>query len=176
MAIQLSGQEKVGKGKDLQLVTFRLGDEEFAADILKVQEIIKIPDITRVPNAPSFVEGVINLRGKVIPIIDLRRRFGLSEVERDKEARIIVVDSSGKVVGLVVDSVSEVLRLPLSTVEPPLAITGGIESEYIDGVGKLGDRLVILMNLDKVLTEREHSAIEGMKGSLPAHREVGVGA
>lgn len=148
---------------DYQLVTFKVGKEEFSVDILKVQEIIRMPDITRVPNAPGFVEGVINLRGKVIPIIDLRRRFGLPVTDKGAEARIIVVDSNSRIVGLVVDSVSEVLRLPQSTVEPPPDIIGGVESDYIDGVGKLEGRLVILMNLDKVLTGRERVAIDGLK-------------
>ena len=103
----------------LQLVTFSIGEEEFGVDILSVQEIIRMMDITKVPRAPEFVEGVINLRGKVIPIIDLRRRFGLSTRDHDKHTRIIVIEINNMIVGFVVDSVSEVLRIPSSTVEPP---------------------------------------------------------
>ena len=103
----------------LQLVTFSIGDEEFGVDILKVQEIIRTMEITKVPRAEDFVEGVINLRGKVIPIIDLRRRFGLVSKSHDKDTRIIVIEISNMIVGFVVDSVSEVLRIPASTVEPP---------------------------------------------------------
>ncbi len=126
----------------LQLVTFSTGDEEFGVDILRVQEIIRTMAITKVPKAPEFVEGVINLRGKVIPIIDLRRRFGLQSKEHDKHTRIIVIEINTMIVGFVVDSVSEVLRIPASTVEPPPPVVAGLESEYISGVGKLEDRLL----------------------------------
>ena len=147
---------------ELQLVTFKIGKEEFSVDILKVQEIIRTMEITRVPRSPEFVEGVINLRGKVIPVLDLRKRFGLSKTEHSKDTRIIVVETNGKTVWLVVDSVSEVLRLDASTVEPPPEIVGGIDSEYIDGVGKLEDRLIILLNLDKVLSPKEKQALSTM--------------
>lgn len=147
---------------DLQIVTFKVGDEEFSVSILKVQEIIRMSEITKVPRSPDFVEGVINLRGRVIPVIDLRKRFGLQKVERGIDARTIVVDSAGKVVGLIVDSVTEVLRLPASTVEPPPDIVSGVDSEYIDGVGKLSNRLVILLNLDKVLSGKERNQLEGI--------------
>ncbi|MEG1609696.1 MAG: chemotaxis protein CheW [Bilophila sp.] len=133
-----------GAGDDtlIQLVTFKLGDEEFGVDILKVQEIIRMLPITRVPNAPNFVEGVIYLRGKVIPVID-------------SQTRIEVMDLQGQIVGFVVDAVSEVLRIKESTVEPPPPVVAGIGSEYMRGVGKLEDRLLILLDLDKLLSETE---------------------
>jgi purine-binding chemotaxis protein CheW len=146
----------------LQLVTFSIGEEEFGVDILSVQEIIRMMDITKVPRAPDFVEGVINLRGKVIPIIDLRRRFGLSTRDHDKHTRIIVIEINNMIVGFVVDSVSEVLRIPASTVEPPPPVVSGLESEYISGVGKLEDRLLILLDLNKLLSGEERD----MLGSL----------
>ncbi|MDR2604622.1 MAG: chemotaxis protein CheW, partial [Desulfovibrio sp.] len=136
----------------LQLVTFSIGEEEFGVDILKVQEIIRTMEITKVPRAEAFVEGVINLRGKVIPIIDLRRRFGLDSKVHDKHTRIIVIEINNMIVGFVVDSVSEVLRIPAGTVEPPPPVVAGVESEYISGVGKLQDRLLILLDLDKLLS------------------------
>ncbi|UZP68370.1 chemotaxis protein CheW [Desulfovibrio mangrovi] len=139
----------------LQLVTFSIGDEEFGVDILKVQEIIRTMEITKVPRAPEFVEGVINLRGKVIPIIDLRRRFGLTSKAHDKHTRIIVIEINNMIVGFVVDSVSEVLRIPASTVEPPPPVVAGMESEYISGVGKLQDRLLILLDLDRLLSNED---------------------
>lgn len=139
----------------LQLVSFQLGEEEFGVDILKVQEINRMLEITKVPNSPIFVDGVINLRGKVIPILNLRQRFGLEKKELDKKTRIVVVDIDGKVVGVVVDAVSEVLRLPTDTVEPPPPMVAGIESEYIKGVGKLENRLLILLDLNKLLTTEE---------------------
>ena len=144
----------------LQLVSFNLGKEEFAVDILKIQEINRMVEITKVPKSPEFVEGVINLRGKVIPIIDLRKRFKLPGSESTKQTRIVVVDIDNMVVGLVVDAVSEVLRLPANTVEPPPPIVAGIDSEYISGVGKLEDRLLILLELDKVLSKDEKKVLE----------------
>jgi purine-binding chemotaxis protein CheW len=143
----------------MQLVTFSIGDEEFGVDILKVQEIIRTMEITRVPRAPAFVEGVINLRGKVIPIIDLRKRFGLQTRGHDKNTRIIVIEISNMIVGFVVDSVSEVLRIPASTVEPPPPMVAGLESEYISGVGKLEDRLLILLDLNRLLSREERSVL-----------------
>ncbi|MBG0776442.1 MAG: chemotaxis protein CheW [Desulfovibrionaceae bacterium] len=142
-----------------QLVTFSIGDEEFGVDILKVQEIIRTMEITKVPRAPEFVEGVINLRGKVIPIIDLRMRFGLTTREHDKHTRIIVIEINNMIVGFVVDSVSEVLRIPASTIEPPPPVVSGLESEYISGVGKLEDRLLILLDLDRLLSGEERNAL-----------------
>ena len=143
----------------LQLVTFSTGDEEFGVDILRVQEIIRTMAITKVPKAPEFVEGVINLRGKVIPIIDLRRRFGLQSKAHDKHTRIIVIEINTMIVGFVVDSVSEVLRIPTSTVEPPPPVVAGLESEYISGVGKLEDRLLILLDLDRLLSRADIDAL-----------------
>ena len=109
-------------------------------------------EITKVPRAPEFVEGVINLRGKVIPIIDLRRRFGLAPKGHDKNTRIIVIEINNIIVGFVVDAVSEVLRIPASTVEPPPPVVAGVDSDYISGVGKLQDRLLIMLDLDKLLS------------------------
>ncbi len=143
----------------LQLVTFSIGEEEFGVDILKVQEIIRTMEITKVPRAQDFVEGVINLRGKVIPIIDLRRRFGLDSKGHDKHTRIIVIEINNMIVGFVVDSVSEVLRIPAGTVEPPPPVVAGLESEYISGVGKLQDRLLILLDLDKLLSSEDMEAL-----------------
>lgn len=143
----------------LQLVTFSIGEEEFGVDILKVQEIIRTMEITKVPRAQDFVEGVINLRGKVIPIIDLRRRFGFTSKEHDKHTRIIVIEINNMIVGFVVDSVSEVLRIPAATVEPPPPVVAGVESEYISGVGKLQDRLLILLDLDKLLSSEDMEAL-----------------
>ncbi len=136
---------------EYQLVTFRLAEEEFGVDILKVQEINRMVDITPVPRMPPYVEGVINLRGKVIPVINLRRRFGMPEKEHDTGTRVVVVDLEGVTFGLLVDSVSEVLRMSSDTVEPPPPVMdGGMDSEYISAVGRLGNRLVALLELDKV--------------------------
>jgi purine-binding chemotaxis protein CheW len=146
-------------GELLQLVSFNIGTEEFGVDILKVQEINRMVEITRVPQAPHYVEGVINLRGKVIPIIDLRKRFSLESKEHDKDTRIVVVDIGGHVMGMVVDSVSEVLRLPANTIEPPPEIVSGIDADYIKGVAKLDDRLLIFLDLTKVIDVAEMAAV-----------------
>lgn len=151
----------------IQVVTFHVGSEEFSLPILEVHEIIRLSEITKMPNAPHFVEGVINLRSKVIPVINSRKRFSLPEGERTNDSRIIVIDSDGKRVGIIVDSVSEVLLLPSSSVEPPPDIIGGVDSDFIDGVGKLGDRLLILLNLGKVLTVKEKEQLAGVADIAP---------
>ena len=151
----MDDKKEIDSKEILQLVTFRLGKEEYSLDILKVQEIIRHMELTRVPKAPDFVDGVINLRGKVIPVIDLRKRFGLPVDEKTNETRIIVVDVATRTVGLKVDAVSEVLRLPSDTVEPPPAMVTGVESDYKKGVGKLDGRLLILLDVAKILTKTE---------------------
>ncbi len=143
---------------EYQLVSFKLEDEEYAVDILSVHEIIRIAEITKLPNAPGYVEGVINLRGKVIPVIDLRKKFGLQDIDTDESLkRIIITDANGIMIGMIVDSVSEVLRISADTVEPPPPITKGMNSEYIKGVGKLNDRLIILLDWNKLIKEEELS-------------------
>ncbi len=138
-------------GNVLQLVSFHVGDEEFAIDILGVQEIIRMVELTPVPNAPYFVEGVINLRGKVIPILDLRSRFGLPSADRTKETRIIVVEFEKTVLGFIVDSVEEVLRLPESLIEsPPITGRGG-SAEFHRGIGRVKGRLLMLLDLGQLL-------------------------
>ncbi len=156
-----AGTEKREQSSEevLQLVSFTLGKEEFGIDILKVQEINRTSSVTRVPNAPHFIEGVINLRGKVIPIVDLRKRFGMSASLHDKNTRIIVVEILSKTVGFIVDSVREVLRIPQAVVDPPPPIVAGISSDYIEGVGKMDDRLLILLNLEKALSSSEIQAL-----------------
>ncbi len=143
----------------LQLVSFNIGPEEFGVDITKVQEINRMVDITKVPQAPAYVEGVINLRGKVIPIIDLRKRLGVAHQDNDKNTRIVVVDIDSHVMGLIVDSVSEVLRIPVSTIEPPPDIATGANAEYIQGVAKMDDRLLIFLDLSKVIDLESIGAI-----------------
>lgn len=150
---------KTGTSEILQLVSFKIGSEEFGVDILNVQEINKMVQITKVPNSPEFVEGVINLRGRVIPIIDLRTRLRLPKIEHNKDTRIIVVEISGRTIGFIVDSVQEVLRIPINITEAPPEIVSGIDSEFIKSVGKLEDRLLILIDLEKVLSEKEKSMI-----------------
>jgi purine-binding chemotaxis protein CheW len=144
----------------LQLVSFKIANEEFGIDILNVQEINKMTQVTKVPNSPEFVEGVINLRGRVIPVVNLRVKMDLPNREYDKDTRIIVVDLTGKTVGFLVDSVSEVLRIPRNIMEPPPSIVAGINSNYITAVGKLEDRLLILLDLEQILKQEEKEVLE----------------
>ncbi len=157
-----AGAEEAGE-QFLQFVTCRVDREEFAVDILSVQEINRMVDITRVPKAPAFVEGVINLRGRIIPVLDMRRRFGLPGAARTARSRIVVVNVQGRVVGLIVDSVSEVLRIPKSAIEPPPALGTTIGEEFINGVGQIDERLLIVLDLNRLLTPGEGEALDGVK-------------
>ncbi|GAB6183486.1 chemotaxis protein CheW [Thermodesulfovibrio hydrogeniphilus] len=143
------------ESKILQLVTFTLANEEYAVDILKVQEINRMKEITRVPNAPYYVEGVINLRGKVIPVVSLRKKFGLPEEEEKSSQRIMIMDIQGITIGLIVDSVNEVLRISTDIVEPPPPMTYSVSSEFIRGIAKLEDRLIILLDMDTFIGKEE---------------------
>lgn len=145
-------------GDLLQLVSFHVGNEEFGLDILRVQEIIRIQQLTRVPNTRDCVDGVINLRGKIIPVIALRRRFGMGDIPHDKQTRIVVVEIQGTVLGFIVDSVSEVLRIPANTVEPPPRLSK-VTREYVSGVGKLDDRLLILLDVDSLMHTEESAGV-----------------
>src|SRR6266536_4097049 len=143
----------------IQLVSFHVGGEEFGLEILRVQEIIRIQQLTRVPNSPTFVDGVINLRGKIIPVIALRRCFSLEDRPHDKQTRIVVVEVNGSVLGFIVDSVSEVLRIPVETIEPPPRLDK-VEREYVSGVGKLEDRLLILLDVDRLMSGSENALVQ----------------
>jgi len=138
-----------------QMVTFNLGQEEFGVNILQVQEINRMVEITRVPQTERYVEGIINLRGKVIPIIDLRKKFGMPEKEYNNHTRIVVVDVANETIGLVVDGVSEVLRVPAGSLEDAPRLISGESSrsgaEYIKAIVKLEDRLLIYLDLDKII-------------------------
>ncbi|HHX51301.1 MAG TPA: chemotaxis protein CheW [Clostridia bacterium] len=144
-----------------QLVVFQLANETYGIEISAVHEIIRLQSVTRVPRTPDFVEGVINLRGKIVPVIDLHKRFRLPLEEETPHSRIIVVEVMGVMVGMIVDSVSEVLRLPVANIEPPPpAISGGIDTDYLRGVGKWQEKLIILLDLDRVLNKREQKELE----------------
>ncbi len=137
---------------ETQLVVFDLASEYYGVDIGDVREIIRMQTITRVPGAPAFVEGVINLRGKVVPVIDLRKRLNLTITEQTKDSRVVVVDIDGRDVGVIVDGVTEVLRIPLSSIEPPSTMVTNVDSDYLRGIAKLEAKLIILLDLTKVLS------------------------
>lgn len=149
----------------LQLVSFIIEDEEFGVNILKVQEIIRPMEITRVPNAPSFVEGVINLRGRIIPVVDLRERFGFPPRDRDDSTRIVVVEMRDKVIGFMTDAVKEVIRIEQNVMEPPPDLAVGIDANYIESVAKLEDRLLIMLDLESVITREESEALDPLEAA-----------
>lgn len=141
----------------IQLVSFMLASEEYGVEVLKVREIIRMPTITKMPNVPQHVEGIINLRGKVIPIISMRRRFGLMESEDNSQTRIIIMDVAGSLTGFIVDAVSEVIRIHSSEIQPPpsMVLSGGVGQEFITGVFNHADRLLIIMDIDRMFTDDE---------------------
>jgi purine-binding chemotaxis protein CheW len=143
-----------------QLISFSIGDEDFGVDIQTVKEVIKYREITSLPKAPAFVKGIINLRGDVIPIIDLRERFGMEQKEYSNMTRIIVVEVDGRSIGTVVDSVSHVIRIESEQIEPPPPCVGKISADYIRGIGKVGEKLIVLLRIDKILTAEEKIELE----------------
>jgi purine-binding chemotaxis protein CheW len=137
--------------RELHIVGFQVGRETYGVPITSLHEIVRVPDITAVPDAPDYLEGVINLRGKIVSVMDLRKRFGEKQVALKKRNRILVVEHSGRLAGLIVDSASEVLKIPADAVEPPPAAfqDGGLNC--VTGLGKVGGRLVVLLDMNKLL-------------------------
>jgi purine-binding chemotaxis protein CheW len=160
------------KGGETQLVVFTLKGEEFACHISDVREVLKVAQVTPLPRSLDFVEGVINLRGEVIPVLDLRRRFGLPGAERTEQSRTVIVDLHSRPVGLIVDSVSEVIRLPQSQIQETPDQVAGNKTHLILGVGKAGDRLLIILNLERILSGEEQIALDDI---LFAAREAAAG-
>jgi len=152
---------KSGVGEDskemIQLVTFNIGSEEFGVDILNVQEIIRLPEITRVPNSFDFVKGVVNLRGKIIPIIELRKRLSMKSIDNNDSTRIIIIEFNDLTIGLIVDKVNEVTDINKNITEPPPPMVGEIESDYIASVAKQSDRLIILLDLSTIFIKSEEN-------------------
>ncbi len=145
-------------GATLHLVTFSVDGEEYGIDISSVQEIIRVSQITAVPNAPDFVRGVINLRGRVIPVLNLRKRLELSDGVLTKNSRIMVVECGAKVLGLLVDSVAQVIRIPAASVDAPPGEVDGTKA-FVKGIGKIDSRLIMIMELDKVLARETRQAV-----------------
>lgn len=147
-----------GEGEDLvtdveiiQLVTFLLDEVEYGVNILSVHEILRIPEITRLPNTPGFIKGVINLRGNVIPVVDVRDRFGFPTAEETDLTRIIVIETDGKQIGLLVDNVYQVVRIAETSVDPPSDLIAGVSEEFIEGIGRLDDRLIVILNMSNII-------------------------
>lgn len=149
----------------IQLVSFNLDEQEYGVNVLKVREIIRLTTITRVPNTPPFVEGVINLRGKVIPIISIRKKFGLASAETDKQTRIMVMEVGAELMGFIVDAVSEVVRIAENEIEPPPAVVnGGFEQECLAGVVNQKEQLLVLLDLEKLFSHDERTVFSGGTG------------
>lgn len=160
MATAVNFKAEESQAELIQLVSFNLDREEYGVYVLKVREIIRMSNVTRVPNTPYYVEGVINLRGKVIPIISLRKKFSLAEKESDKQTRIIVMDVDGELMGFIVDSVSEVIRVSAGEIQPPPSVVnGGVEQEYLSGVINRADRLLVLLDLERVFSQSERESL-----------------
>jgi purine-binding chemotaxis protein CheW len=163
-------KDRVGstQGELRQFISFSVGDEEYGLELLRVKEVIRVREITWLPKAPSFVKGIINLRGDVIPIIDLRDKFGLEAKEATANTRVIVVEVDGKLMGMIVDSASQVVRIPADQIDPPPPVLGGFSQEFITGVGKMDDKLIILLNSDAILTAEERTQLGSLETGGPA--------
>jgi purine-binding chemotaxis protein CheW len=154
LEMQVTAEEEadlVAEGSVIQLVSFVLEDVEYGVDILAVHEILRFPEITRLPNTPNFIIGVINLRGNVIPVVDVRRRFGFPRAKVTDLTRIIVIETNDKLVGLMVDNVHQVVRITQNNVDPPGELIEGVSEQYIWGIGRLKDRLIVILNLGNIL-------------------------
>jgi purine-binding chemotaxis protein CheW len=154
-----------------QLVVFDLAGESFGVDINTVREIIRMQHVTRVPDAPAYVEGVMNLRGTVIPVVDLRLRFGLEVTEATAHSRVVVVDIGGAGIGVIVDGVREVLRIPSDSVQAPSSVITTMDSYYLEGIANLEGRLLILLDIERALAERAQVAL-----SLAEREQLAVAA
>lgn len=148
--------------KDVQVVGFRVGQENFGVPISSVHEIVRAMEVTQVPDAPQYIEGVINLRGKIIPVIDLRKRFGATNIISNKKNRILVTEISGRLVGLLVDMASEVVKLPPEKIDPPPNVFEEGELNYVTGVGKLDGRLIIMIDLTKIMQRGDLRHLDGL--------------
>ncbi len=143
-----------------QFVIFKLGEEHYGVNIVTVESIIKVQEITKMPHVPDFVEGITNLRGVVIPVIDLRKRFKLPQAAETKDTRIIVVEMNGVMAGMVVDAVTEVVRVPEDNIEPPSPMVSSVDTAFITGIAKVDTRLIILLDLSKILTVTEKERLQ----------------
>ena len=161
---------------ELHIVGFQVGRETYGVPITSLHEIVRVPEITVVPDAPVYLEGVINLRGKIVSVMDLRKRFGEKQVALNKQNRILVVEHSGKLAGLIVDSASEVLKIPAADVEPPPSVfqEGGLNC--VSGLGKVNGRLVVLLDMNRLLAPGSLLSAERTKKSKPAVQGESRGA
>ncbi len=149
-----------------QLVTFTIGEETYGLEILKVQEIVRLPQITKLPKAPAFVKGVIDLRGSIIPILDLREKFGLDGIPYSEKTRVIVLEASGKKIGIIVDTVSKVIQASKKDIAPPPNAITGADNQFISGVIRLEDKLIILLDIGNMFSEATIAQLHGIDAEL----------
>ena len=138
-----------------QYVSFVINKEIYGVPILSVREIIRHQQLTRIPKSAEYIEGVLNLRGKVIPVFNLRKKFGLTETEMDNSTRIVVVEVGSKVIGMIVDHVSEVLEIKQESIDPPPLVGSDVDIDFISGMGKLEEKLIILLDINRILSAEE---------------------
>jgi purine-binding chemotaxis protein CheW len=162
-----------GGGNEVQLVTFKLDDQEYGLSIENVVEVVRMVAITRIPRAPDVMEGIINLRGRVVPVINLRKRFGARPRPRDLDTRLLVARIGGRVIALIVDTVSEVLKLDAESLDASDAVATGV-TQYLSAIGKMGDRLLLIVDLDAILSFDEESRLEDLMRDLEARAGTGV--
>jgi purine-binding chemotaxis protein CheW len=148
---------------ELQVVVFILDKNYYGVHILQVQEIIKMTEVTKLPNTPDFIEGIVNLRGKIVPIMDLRKRFGLQEAATNENSKILILKLEEVQFGIIVDEISEVEKVPVSLIENPPKVVSGVRGEFISGIAKNNDRLLILLDIEKILTLEEKEIILEME-------------
>ena len=147
-------------GERQEYLTFQLGGEEYGVDILKVQEIRSYDTVTRLPDAPAYIKGVINLRGTIVPVVDMRLKLKLGAAEYSKNTVMIILNVSGKVIGMVVDGVSDVITLAASQVRPPPELAGVLDTQYITGIGAIDDRMLILVDIDRLMSASDLAVLE----------------
>jgi purine-binding chemotaxis protein CheW len=152
---------------EVKLAVFMLEKQPYAMDIMKIKQIIRPLKITKLPKAPDFLEGVINLRGVVIPVIDMRKRFGLAAREAGAETKVIIASVERKVVGVIVDDVSEVVPVPKSEIQPPPRVVRGVEATYLLGVCRYKDDILLILNLDEILSQEEKITLSALSAAAP---------
>lgn len=150
---------RVQRNDSLQIVSFKLDDDEYGVEITKVKEIILHEGVTKVPQMPDFIVGIINLRGNVIPVIDLRERFGLARSERDDQTRIMVTRMESRIVGMIVDSVSQVMKIPKSNIQPPPSTIAGLAGKYLQGIGKIDEKMIMLLDIERIMSANERVSL-----------------
>jgi len=161
-----SNQEQTSAGTGRELLTFTLGSEEYGIDILKVQEIRGYDAVTTIANAPEFIKGVINLRGVIVPIVDMRIKFKLGEARYDETTVVIILNVAKRVVGMVVDGVSDVLTLAAEQIKPAPEFGAGMDTRYLQGLGTVDERMLILVDIEKLMTSREMELVEAAETAV----------